>query len=118
MRLLITAVILVLAAAGTAFAHARLDHAIPAVGSTVAPSPKEIVLTFSSELEPAFSSIEVISEKGVAMQAGKANVDSANRAQLRVPLKTLAPGTYRVTWSVLSVDTHRTNGNFTFHVGR
>jgi methionine-rich copper-binding protein CopC len=118
MRKLIATAILCLAAAGTAFAHAHLDHASPPVGSTVAQSPKEIVLTFSSELEPAFSSIEVISEKGVAMQAGKANVDSANRAQLRVPLKTLAPGTYRVTWSVLSVDTHRTTGNFTFHVGR
>jgi hypothetical protein len=116
MRLLITAVILVLAAAGTAFAHARLDHAIPAVGSTVAPSPKEIVLTFTSELEPAFSSVEVVNEKGVAMQSSKAAVDSANRAQLRVPLKTLVPGTYRVNWSVLSVDTHRTTGNFTFRV--
>jgi len=101
----------------SAQAHAHLDHATPAVGSTV-PAPKSVTLWFSESLEPAFSTIEVRDDKGVAVQAGKATVDPANRAELHVPLKSLAPGTYKVMWRVLSVDTHRTQGDFTFTVGR
>ena len=92
MRIIITTIALLIAAAGPAFAHAHLDHASPAVGSTVAQAPKEVVLWFTNELEPAFSSIEVRDEKGAAMQAGKAGVDRGNRTQLRVPLKSLPPG--------------------------
>jgi methionine-rich copper-binding protein CopC len=36
---------------------------------------------------------------------------------VHVPLKAIRPGTYRVTWRVLSVDTHTTEGSFTFKVG-
>jgi methionine-rich copper-binding protein CopC len=36
---------------------------------------------------------------------------------MRVPLKHLAPGTYKVFWKVLSVDTHRSQGSFSFSVG-
>jgi methionine-rich copper-binding protein CopC len=117
MRIIITTIALLIAAVGPAFAHAHLDHASPAVGSTVAQAPKEVVLWFTNELEPAFSSIEVRDEKGASMQAGKAGVDRGNRTQLRVPLKSLPPGTYKVIWRVLSVDTHRTQGDFTFRVG-
>ena len=93
-----------------------LDHAAPRVGSTVSPAPKELVLWFTQKLEPAFSSIEVRSEQGAPVNAGKATV-AGDRTQLRVPLKTLPPGTYKVIWRVLSVDTHRTEGDFTFRVG-
>jgi methionine-rich copper-binding protein CopC len=36
---------------------------------------------------------------------------------MRVPLRGIRPGTYRVSWRVLSVDTHTTEGAFTFRVG-
>jgi methionine-rich copper-binding protein CopC len=47
---------------------------------------------------------------------GPAQVDATSRALLQVPLKPLTPGTYRVKWRVLSVDTHVTEGDFTFRV--
>jgi methionine-rich copper-binding protein CopC len=97
-------------------AHAFLDHASPRVGNTVTPAPKEVVLWFTQKLEPAFSSIEVRNEQGASMTAGKATV-VGDHTQMRVPLKALAKGTYKVLWRVLSVDTHRTEGNFNFHVG-
>jgi methionine-rich copper-binding protein CopC len=106
-----------LAATGVAFPHAHLDQASPAPGSTVGQPPKEIALTFTNELEPAFSSIDVRDEKGASVQSGKATVDKRNHTQLSVPLKPLPPGTYKVIWRVLSVDTHRSQGNFTFRVG-
>jgi len=109
-------IVTLLFAATPAFAHAHLDHASPAVGSTVAQAPKEVVLWFTNKLEGAFSSIEVRDQKGAVVNSGKASVDG-DGTQMRVPLKTLPAGTYKVMWRVLSVDTHRTQGDFTFRVG-
>lgn len=106
---------LFLAGTGSALAHAHLDHAAPRVGSTVSQPPKEVVLWFTEKLEPAFSSIEVRDAKGAVVSAGKATV-IGDRTQLRVPLKSLSQGSYKVIWRVLSVDTHRTEGDFTFSV--
>ena len=109
---------LILCAAATlAQAHAMLDHASPKVGSTVNPPPKEIVLWFTEKLEPGFSTIEVRNEQGAVVQTAKASV-SGDGTQLSVPLKSLPPGRYKVNWRVLSVDTHTTQGNFSFNVGR
>ena len=98
-------------------AHAHLNHASPAAGSTVAQPPKEVAIWFTEALEPKFSSIEVQDAKGAPVQSDKAFLDPSNTAELRVALKPLPPGTYKVIWRVLSVDTHRTNGSFTFRVG-
>jgi len=97
-------------------AHAMLDHASPRVGSTIASAPKELLLWFTEKLEPAFSTAEVRNAQG-AVVSGKAQADRSDGTELRVPLKALPPGTYTVTWRVLSVDTHRTQGSFTFSVG-
>jgi hypothetical protein len=79
-------------------------------------APKEVVLWFTQKLEPAFSSIEVRNEQGASVTTGKATV-VGDRTQMQVPLRALPKGTYKVFWRVLSVDTHRTQGDFSFHVG-
>lgn len=117
MRFLFFIVALMAGAPSAALAHAMLDHAMPPVGSSQGTAPREVALSFTGALEPAFSSIEVRSESGAVVSSGKAQVDAKQRTQLRVPLKPLAPGTYKVIWRVLSVDTHRTQGEFTFKVG-
>jgi methionine-rich copper-binding protein CopC len=43
---------------------------------------------------------------------------SVSGSVMRVGVGSLPPGTYRVHWKVLSVDTHTTEGNFTFRVGQ
>ena len=116
MRTISTIATVMVVSAGPAFAHAYLDHASPRVGNTVAQSPKEVVLWFSEKIEPAFSSIEVRNEQGAAVSSGKATV-GGDGTQLRIPVKALRSGTYKVIWRVLSVDTHRTQGDFTFRVG-
>ena len=116
-RILIAFVLALLFPAAPALAHAMLDHASPPVGSTAAAAPRDLVLWFTEKLEPAFSTIEVRNAQGVAVQGGKAQLDQADRTQLRVPLKALPSGTYQVIWRVLSVDTHRTQGSFSFRVG-
>ena len=101
-----------------AFAHAHLDHSIPKAGASVSPAPKEVAIWFTEALEPKFSSIDVRDSKGGRVTDGTATLAPGNTAELRVPLKSLPPGTYKVIWRVLSVDTHRTQGDFTFTVGR
>ncbi|HEY1729849.1 MAG TPA: copper resistance protein CopC [Candidatus Baltobacteraceae bacterium] len=99
-------------------AHAFLDHSDPAVGSTVPTSPAVIHLWFTQQLEPAFSSVTVTDKSGAPVNDGPAQIDSGNKFELDVKLKTLDVGTYKVQWHVLSVDTHRTQGDYSFHVGK
>jgi methionine-rich copper-binding protein CopC len=100
-----------------AFAHAMLVKAVPAVGGTVRASPSEIRITYSEGVEPRFSGIEVKTASGQAVATGTASVDPSDRATLVVPLKAaLAAGSYKVTWHVVSVDTHKTQGSFSFEV--
>jgi len=101
-----------------AYAHASLDRADPRVGSTVASAPRAVSLWFTEKLEPAFSTIEVRNAAGVRVDQGRPRVDSTNRNLLQIGLKPLPPGTYRVRWRVLSVDTHTTEGSFSFQVGQ
>ena len=100
---------------GEASAHAFLDHAEPRVGNTVAAAPREVTLWFTQKLEPAFSGISVTNSAGQRVDTGKTRV-SGN--QMSVSLHSGGTGTYRVNWRVLSVDTHTTNGSFTFRVGQ
>lgn len=99
-------------------AHTMLDSANPRVGSAVKPAPRQIVLWFTEALEPAFSRIEVRDVNGLRVDTGKVQVDRVNRTKLRISVKPLLAGTYNVFWRVLSVDSHVTQGNFLFYVGR
>jgi len=103
-------------AAPQAAAHAFLDRSEPRVGSTVHESPAELRLSFTQELEPAFSTVQVRDQGGVQVDKGDAQVDVGDATILRVSLNPLPPGTYKVTWRVVSVDTHPTEGDFTFQV--
>jgi len=102
--------------AGVARGHAFLERAEPRVGSTVKAAPSQVRVWFTEALEPAFSTLEVVNQAGDRVDRGPARVDAASRALLQVPLKPLGPGTYRVKWRVLSVDTHVTEGDFTFRI--
>src|ERR1700756_1445638 len=102
-------------ASSAAQAHAFLDHAEPRVGNKVANPPREVTLWFTQKLEPAFSSVTVTNAAGERVDSGKARV-SGN--QMSVSLRPGGSGTYHVNWHVLSVDTHTTDGNFTFQVGQ
>jgi methionine-rich copper-binding protein CopC len=107
--------LLLLLAASEASAHAFLDHAEPRVGNKVATAPREVTLWFTQKLEPAFSTITVTNSAGQRVDTGKTRVSGS---QMSVPLRPGGTGTYHVTWRVLSVDTHTTDGSFTFQVGQ
>ena len=99
--------------AAAASAHAFLDHAVPSVGSTVGGAPAELELGFTQDIVPALSGVKVASSAG-AVAAGKPT-GSGNTLHLRLG-RALPPGTYTVTWHVVSVDTHPTSGSYKFTV--
>ena len=99
-------------------AHAFLQRAEPAVGSTVQTSPSEIRIRFTENIEPAFSSIQVFDPSGKEVDKHDVGLDRSDHALLHVSLPRLGAGIYKVVWRVVSVDTHVTSGSFTFQVGR
>jgi copper resistance protein C len=117
-RLVLPAALLAMAAlpAQPALAHAFLDHAVPAVGSTVASAPKQVQLFFTQDLEPAFSGAMIADASGKPVAAGAAVFDPQNKAEMVLNLSPLPSGHYKVSWHALSVDTHRTEGSFGFDI--
>lgn len=115
-RLALLLAVLPMATPDLAQAHAFPKTAEPAADSTVSPAPSTVKIWFTGKLEPAFSKIGVQDASGVAVDKGDAAVDSEDTTQMQVSLKKLPPGTYKVHWHAVSVDTHATDGNFSFTV--
>jgi methionine-rich copper-binding protein CopC len=110
---------LILVAASTRLkAHAFLKDADPGVGSTIQTSPSEVRIRFTENIEPAVSSIRVFDASGKEVDKRDLHLDRSDHALLHVSLPLLGAGIYKVVWRVVSVDTHVTNGNFTFRVVR
>jgi len=111
------AAVLSLAGAGTALAHADLASADPAAGASVKTAPTEISITFTEEVEPKFSTIQVLDVGGTHFDDGKAHTAPDNAKLLSVGLKALAPGTYKVIWHATAADdSHKTKGSYEFTV--
>ena len=107
---------IVFAMTGVAGGHAFLDRAEPRVGSRVRTPPRQVTLWFTERLEPAYSRVQVVNDKGARADADDSRVDATDARRLRVSVPPLAAGTYKVLWRVLSVDGHLTEGEFTFQV--
>jgi len=102
--------------ASTAAAHAVLQRAEPPAESRLKRSPEEVKLYFTERLEPAYSAVRVVNDRGEQVDRRDGHVDRANPALLRATLPMLPPGTYQVRWRVLSIDADVTEGGFTFRV--
>jgi copper resistance protein C len=111
-----TCAFLSMCGAGAALAHAHLVRATPAAGGTVSTAPGEVVLLFSEKLENTFSSVVVRDSNGKQIDKGDAHVEKDNRAVMKISLPSLSPGVYKVEWKALSIDTHKSDGDFTFKV--
>ena len=119
-RLLSAAAVLLVAGAvlpRAAHAHALLRHADPPAGSKQPIPPPVVTLTFSEGVETRFSTIAVTDSRGQRMDFDTPQHVGDDPTTLSVPLHTLSPGTYTVTWHATSVDTHKTQGSYSFQVG-
>jgi copper resistance protein C len=108
--------LLVLLPAARVSAHAFLEHSDPPVGGKVHSVPAAVRIWFTEAIEPTFSSIQVLDATGKQVDKKDTHRNPSNRSLLEVSLPRLGPGSYKVIWRVVSVDTHRTNGDFTFQI--
>ena len=101
---------------GIALGQSGLQRTEPPVESTLRRPPSEVKLYFSERLEPAYSTVRVKDGRGAQVDRQDAHIDPSNPILMRVNLQALEHGTYTVIWRVLSVDSHVTEGRFTFRV--
>jgi methionine-rich copper-binding protein CopC len=110
-----TAISLVaLASPAAVWAHAMLESAAPAVGSTVETPPPVVSATFDDDLVASKSSIEVVGPDGATIAKGGVLADDPKTLSVEVPL--LAPATYDVRWAAASEDGHLERGRYQFAV--
>lgn len=110
-------ILLLLAAAPSAWAHAFLAGASPPVGIQLPAAPPELTLRFTEPIESLFSSVELRDAAGAAIQTDPPRLAAGTTHTLVVKLPTLRPGTYTVIWRATSVDTHKTEGRYQFTIG-
>jgi methionine-rich copper-binding protein CopC len=104
------------ATATSAFAHAHLQSETPAADSTVT-APNELRLNFSEGVEEKFTKVSLITDSGAAVTVKSIATAPGNKKILIVtPVAPLAAGQYKVEWHAVSVDTHKSDGAYTFKV--
>ena len=115
LRTLIAFALLSLVLAAPAAAHPRLVAASPAPNSTVGAAVR-IELRFSERLVAQFSGVTIypigrISTPPLAVAPSRDGMGLVGT--FRAPLQ---PGSYRISWRAVSVDTHRLQGQYIFRV--
>jgi methionine-rich copper-binding protein CopC len=111
----ITLLLVALLASEEAQAHAFLLKSNPAVGSVMT-RPATLSLEFSEAIELIFSGVDVLNASGTPIKIEQLRFADNSHKVLVAALPVLAPGAYHVKWHVVSADTHRTEGDFTFTV--
>ncbi|MFZ2060624.1 MAG: copper resistance CopC family protein [Candidatus Binatus sp.] len=97
------------------WAHSFPDKETPSAGQKVASPPSEVVIDFDAPIEKLFAKLEVTGADGKNEAAGAPQVSDDGR-QLSVKVGALKPGDYTVKWAVVCIDTHHTEGSYTFSV--
>jgi methionine-rich copper-binding protein CopC len=103
-------------------AHPKLSSATPAADTVVA-APTKIQLVFSEALVAQFSGIDLTMTEMPGMKMGpmkmngvKATLAPDGKTLVATLAKPLTAGTYKLDYHVVSTDTHRIQGGYTFKV--
>jgi copper transport protein len=102
-------------APAAAMAHADLVASSPPASASLLEPPDELRLTFSEPIDPELAYVDLLdaSQQRVAGLGAPTATDADRAVVVRLP--DLAPGTYTVTYQVVSaVDGHATTGIFAF----
>ena len=112
--LLLAALLGLLVGVVPASAHSRLLSISPADGASVPASPAEVVLTFNEEVNPEFVTVRVTDGEGTVVAGEGA---AAEGAVVTLPVTEPVPaGSYKVTYRVVSADSHPISGATAFTV--
>ena len=99
-----------------AFAHAYPQRTNPPSNSNLAAAPAAVTITFTEEVEPGFSTIQVRDSHDMRVDKSDLHPTGRTGRQLSVSLPKLPAGKYTVIWQVTSIDTHKTEGRFDFSI--
>jgi len=98
-------------------AHAFIEQQSPKAGEELNSSPEAIILTYTKNIEPTFSTIKIVQEESQnPIKTGKAQGVEGEPNKLVLPLPPLPQGEYHVSWVALSRDGHRTMGDYPFTI--
>lgn len=101
----------------SALAHAHLKQQSPEAEEILTKAPSEIALKFSEGIEVKFSKIKLSDANNSSVETGALTLDSNDNTRIIAPLNSnLSPGKYNVNWNVVSIDGHKTKGNYSFTV--
>ena len=105
--------LIALALASEAYAHASLVNASPADGAVVPVAPAVLSLTFNEPVSPLV--IRLIGPDGASIEPGA--VVAENNAVTVTAAAPLQRGTHVLSWRVISSDGHPVGGSLLFSIG-
>ena len=109
------AALLLMVYSASAYAHAAFVSGIPGPGDEVSGPPDELVISFSQDLDPSRTSLEVRDATGTSLARG-GELGNGPR-EFRLALPELAPGAYEVRWTSFSAeDGELARDSYTFTV--
>jgi len=101
--------------AGVASAHSFPESQTPSAGQKLASAPAEVTINFDAPIEKLFAKLEVTDADGRNEAAGAPQISDDGR-HMSVKVGSLKPGDYTVKWAVVGIDTHHTEGSYTFSI--
>lgn len=113
--LTISLVILLGTLASLAEAHAKLVSTTPVADSSVS-SPELIQVHFNEAVETKMSSIKLATGDGKSVSVMSMNDAKVPSTLAIMPNAPLNAGLYKITWSAVTDDGHKTQGTFSFTV--
>lgn len=96
-------------------AHAYVSESSPFQDEELANSPSQIKLKFTEKIDTKLSSISLVNSKDSSSIVGE--LSSSGDSTLVLTIPKLDKGIYKVSWQVLSLDSHTTEGSYRFAVG-
>ena len=99
----------------SAWAHSFPEQETPSAGATLNEPPPRVIIEYDAPIEKWFASLKVLNSAGPNVAQGPPEV-SPDGGKLTIPVNKLPPGEYTVQWSVVCIDTHHTQGSYSFTV--
>jgi methionine-rich copper-binding protein CopC len=111
---LATALAATLVAPTVVLAHADLVSTSPADGENLDEAPTEVVMVFAGEIDPDGSGFTVTDGDGNVVGEGAADLEVAERNEMRGAVDIDESGVFSVTWTSVAADGFVANGTFRF----
>jgi copper transport protein len=99
-----------------ASAHATLEHTVPAADAHLGAEPRTVILSFDEPVDLTLGTATAVGPNGSRVDSGYTQRDGGRTVTIALR-PNAGPGTYVVSYRVVSVDSHPVSGGFVFRVG-